>query len=559
MFSSPLRLIAAAALAIALTPLAMAATPMREVVDREIARGEAALAPAASDAEFLRRAYLDLSGSIPTSDEARAFLADKDPQKRGKLIDRLLASPAYPRRMREAVGNMLLERRSSKTVDENAWNAWLENAFATNKPWDVMVREMIAADGQDDATAAGMKFFLDRGEPVDQTLIVRDVSRLMLGMDLACAQCHDHPSVKEWKQVDYQGLFAYLHRSYVYREPKTKKVFWAEKGDGGKIEYESVFIADKKFATGPRLPGMGELDVPTFAKGQDLASKAADGKPPIAKYRPRLLLAENLTTADNRQFARNAANRLWFLVMGRGLVHPLDMDHAENPPSHPKLLDALTDELVRMKFDVKGFVRELMLSETYARASVMPDGAPVPPAQSFRAANLKRMSAEQLMWSVLAATGETQRVLEAKPTAAPAKGDSDANADAEAPAAAKDGPLTLETVRGKFVAAFANPPGEAEESFAPTAAGALFLANDKMILGFLQPRPGNLVARLSALDAPRAAADELYLSILTRFPSDEEYADVAAYLALRGVEHRVAALGELAWSLIASTEFCVNH
>jgi hypothetical protein len=248
-------------------------------------------------------------------------------------------------------------------------------------------------------------------------------------------------------------------------------------------------------------------------------------------------------------------------MMGRGVIHPLDMDHGQNPPSNPELMDALAARFTAMKHDTKSFLRELALSQTYQRSSVLPAGSQEPAPESFLVANSKRISAEQFTWSVLTATWELERVskaADAKPaTTAPVK-----LVGLEAKRAAKEAeknkPITLAEARKRFVVAFAAPMGEPEVEPVASLAGAQFGSNSEIILDSLKPRSGNQVARLEMFTYAAAVADELYLSVLSRRPDAGERADVADYLA-KHKDRRVGALGELAWSLLASTEFFVNH
>ena len=222
-------------------------------------------------------------------------------------------------------------------------------------------------------TAGAVKFFADGGrENPDQA--TRDVGRLLLGMDLQCARCHDHPLIKDYKQADYFGLFAFLKQTRPLAHPKTKQALLVEQPLAGKVDFESVFAPGPQ-ATGPRLPGGSQFDVPQFAAGAEFEVPAEDGVPGVPKFRARALLAAELTAPANTQFARTSVNRFWFLLMGRGLVHPLDLDHSDNPPSHPELLARLTDEFVRHDFDLKWLLREIALSESFGRSSLLPDGA----------------------------------------------------------------------------------------------------------------------------------------------------------------------------------------
>ncbi len=511
--------------------------PLHARIDRLIAaRAEGRpIGPVADDAEFLRRVFLDLASRIPSAQEAREFLNDADSEKRGKLIDRLLAGPDYPRRMQELAHVMLMERRG----DSPEWLAFLRSSFETNKPLNVMVKEILNPDPKNEATR-GAGFFLTKrlekyGEnPVDYPGLTRDVGRLFLGVDLQCAQCHDHLFVTDYKQADFQGLFAFFQNTFLRQDGKNPAV--GEKLMTQKLEFQSVFKKEKK-EIGPRVPGKDELEIPTFPKGEEFAEPPdkKTNSPGVPKFSPLAKLAEQLPAADNAAFARNMANRLWFIMMGRGLVHPLDLHHSENPASHPELLDLLARELAAQNFDAKRLLRELALTQTYQRSSRLPDGVDDLPPELFLVANEKYMSAEQLLWSVLQAT----------------VGDFASDKEMLPPGA------TLDKLREKFVKAFANPPGDPEGDFAPSLRASLFVLNDSAVLECLKPQPGNLIDRLSKLTDPDQIADELYLSILTRRPTIDERAELADYLAKRA--DRTNALVRVAWALLASTEFCVNH
>src|SRR5262249_37226813 len=188
---------------------ARADEPLHEQIDRLIAAGQPDAAPPAADAEFLRRATLDLSGTIPTAAEARAFFADPAPDKRTRLIDRLLAQPAYARRLAQHFDATLMERRRDAKVGHDAWVEFLRASFAQNKPYDQLVRDILSTDGVDPKNRGPAKFYLDR--KFEPNLVARDVSRLFLGRNLQCAQCHDHPIVDDYKQAEFYGILAFLN------------------------------------------------------------------------------------------------------------------------------------------------------------------------------------------------------------------------------------------------------------------------------------------------------------------------------------------------------------
>lgn len=510
--------------------------PLHERIDELIeAKAGAPLASAAPDGEFLRRVYLDLAGRVPSAAETRAFLADTDTEKRAKTIDKLLASDEYVRRMSQAFHVMLMERLG----DHAEWQKWLRGSFAANKPWDQMVRELASPNADDEATRGSALFFSKRLEnygqnPVDVPGLVRDVGRLFLGIDVQCAQCHDHLFVDEYKQEFYHGLFAYVGNLQLVNGKPFPAI--AEKPLTKKVDFVSVFVQEPR-SVGPKLPGGSETEIPVFAKEEEF-EKPPDPKkkdPGVPKFSTLKLLADELPAADNGLFKRNIANRLWWMLMGRGLVEPLDLHHVGNPASHPELLDLLANELAAHQFDMKWLLKGIALSRAYQRASAAADesAAGLPP-QTYIAALEKPLSAEQLLAAMLQATGDGQPLV-----------------------------LNLEDSKAKelvtkFEKAFANPAREPEIGFAPSVKAALFVLNDATVLSWLKPAGGNLAERLIKQTDAAALADELYVSVLSRLPTDDERKDIADYLAKRP-DQRERAVGNLIWSLLASNEFGINH
>lgn len=524
---------------------------LHEEIDRQVSQAAGGkVAGPASDGEFLRRTYLTLAGTIPSRDQAVKFLEDTSPDKRKKLIDSLLESPTFPRRMEEAFSAMLLERRGGTLVPPAEWSAYLRKSFAENRPWDQIVREILVADGRDPATQGAVKFFADGGR-ANPEVMTRDVARLFLGMDLQCAQCHDHPVIRDYKQADYFGLQAFLKATKALAHPKTKVALLSEDVVGMKLEFESVFIPGKQ-QTGPRLLRGKELDIPQFEKGQEWEVAAAEGVPGIPKFRLRQQLAKELASGTNQQFVRNSANRIWFLMMGRGIVHPLDLDHGDNPPSHPELLRIMGDEFANHQFDLKWLIRQIAYSDTFQRSSQLPEG--MGPAEfqpeKYQVAIARPLSPEQLTWAILEGTG----------TSLPPEGEGKSSfvVSDYLSGKTKAGPVNIAEAQQLMVALFGNAPGEAEVEFNPSMGAALFLMNETFVLQMLKQTPGNLIDRLSHLKEEQALAKELYLSLLSRLPTEEEQNDVKVYLQVHD-NSREESLGDLAWSLISSAEFRLNH
>lgn len=535
-------LVAVAALTLP-TGFAPVSDPLHTRIDRLIAAGHPdytkQAAPLAPDAEFLRRVTLDLTGTTPTANEVRAFLADTDPEKRAKAIDRLLASPGYARRMAQVFDVILMERRRDSKVPRAAWEEYLRAAFAANRPYDLFVRDLLAADGVDKATRPAAKFYLDRD--FEPNLVTRDIGRVFLGRNLQCAQCHDHPAIDGYKQADYYGILAFVNRSSLFPNTADANATIGEKADG-EVTFTSVFDAAKKqHGTPPRLPGLAAIDEPKLEKGKEYKVAPAKDVRPVPTVSRRELLAKVLTSPDNPAFARTAANRLWAMMLGRGIIHPVDLDHDANPPSHPELLDLLANEFVARGFDVKWLLGEIARSATYQRSSEIPAGLSDVPPDRYLVATLKPLAPEQLAYALLQATGQTD-------AERAALGDKATDAALEAKLAPRVNPF-----RGVFGAR----PGEPEDAFVASLDQTLFLKYGGAVRGMIAPRPGNLTDRLTKLKDADAIADELFLSVLSRLPTADEKKDVADVLAAG--KDRPAALHELVWALVASAEFRFNH
>lgn len=513
----------------------------------------------ASDAEFLRRIHLDLTASIPDAGTARSFLADTDPAKRSKLIDTLLASDAFADHMAIVFDVLLMERRPDKYVTTPEWRAYLATSFAQNKPLNVLVTEILGADGVDEELRPAAKFYLDRA--VDKDVLVRDIGRMFLGVDLQCAQCHDHPDIDDYLHKHYHGLSVFVAGSKTFKQPDGK--FVLQEMITREVEFASVFAPDDSHKTGPRLLETA-LEVPELPEGEEYVETPSRTVRAVPKFSLRQLLSERLPAKDRPEFRRNLANRLWALMMGRGLVHPLHMHHAANPPSHPELLETLASRLATNGYDMKAFLREIALSDAYQRSSLVADGVDPNeiPIDSYAVANMKGLSPEQLFESLLTATG-AQAILEqhidealAEEAAESTNDDEDKGPDPKEIAAARQQKRT-EKVAG-FISIFGGVPGQPQPEFSAAVPQALFLANSEVLAEWVPPRLENLTERLTALTEANEIADELFLSVLSRFPVEEERQIVAEQLATPGVE-RNTLLSALVWSQLTSAEFRLNH
>jgi hypothetical protein len=549
--------------------MASAHEPLHRQIDRTIdAHLKSEAAPPATDAEFLRRVYLDLAGMIPSSAEARAFLDDPSSYKRQRLIDRLLDGPEYAWRMQPVFDAMLMERRDDTYVPPQEWRDFLRKAFANNTHYDELVREILSADGTDPKTHGAAKFYLDR--EADANLLTRDVARMFLGRDIQCAQCHDHPLIDDYKQAHYYGLFAFLNRTALL-EIDMKNAVLTEKADGD-VTFSSVFKKKVTHKTGPRILDGPAVAEPSVPKGAEylVAPNKQKKTPAIPRYSRRAELAKRLTSPDVPEFRKNIANRLWAVMMGRGLVHPVDLHHAENPPANPELLELLAREIEAMHYDIKAFLRELALTRVYQRSSEPPPGASTADLSAvestFTVAPLKMETPEQLAWSIMQGLGlvaQTRTQVEEKLDGHDPKMRAIFATDAKRRAlrptiVAERVHDALDRNVAPFVRQFAAAAGQPQDATEPTVHQALFLENGRQIQAWLAPSNGSLIGRLAAIGDASAVAEELYLGLYTRRPTDEERAEVIQHLADRGKD-RVPALAELAWALLASTEFRFNH
>jgi len=550
-------------LMMAVAGLSAAAAPLHEQIDdlmqRDWAAAKVIPARQSTESEFLRRLNLDLNGVIPTAQETQAFLEDKRTDKRARLIDTLLARPEYALHMARVFDVILAERRlpavKSYDVAGPAWRGYLAESFATNKPWDVMVREILASDGSDEQQAAAVKFYIARDAEPHQ--LTRDMGRVFLGMDLQCAQCHDDPRFDDYKQADYFGIYAFVNRLSFFRDNKLNRSFVGEKAVGD-VTFTSVFTT-KQGKTDPRLPGGEMITDPMLEKGGEYVIAPGASSRGVPVYSRRKQLAEQMPRAETPGFSRNLANRLWALMFGRGLVHPLDLHHAGNPPSHPEVLAAMEQWLVQHRYDIKGCLREIALSRCYQASSELPGGSE-PPVDAFAAAALRALTPEQMRWSLLQATGRIDasflRTLEQLKKTRPAE----VETKLKDWHWRKEGYDLLEKQTPAVIAAFSPLPGTDDSEIDPVVNHSLFLLNSPKFIEIIKPTPGTSFDRWSALSDPAALAGDLYLSIFNRKPVAQETEEIASLVAgTRTPKERAEALQPFVWGLLLSAEFRFNH
>jgi len=467
-----------------------------------------------SDAVFVRRAYLDVIGTLPTADEARTFIGDQDPSKRSALVDRLLERSEFADYWAMKWSDLL---RVKSEFPINLWpNAvqayyrWIRASIRDNVPYDRFARDLL--------TASGSNF---RDPPVNfyRAMQRRDPESIAASVALTFMGAR----AEKWPQEQLAGMAAFFS-AVGYKAT-------------GEWKEEIVFFNPEKTAAASELPA-GAAVFPdgtkaNLAPGQD----------------PRVAFAAWLVAPNNPWFARAAANRIWFWLMGRGIVEEPDDIRPDNPPSNPALLAVLERELVGARFDLKHLYRLILNSTTYQLSPIPPAARPEAEA-SFACALLRPLDAEVLIDAVDSITGATEQYSSAIPepyTFIPPDKRSIQVADG--------------SITSSFLVAFGRSPRDtgllSERDSRPTAAQRLYLLNGADIQRKIQQGPG-LQMLLAAGSGLRPTLLNLYLTILSRYPTADEETAAGEYMQAAGANRRLAAQ-DLAWALINSAEFRYRH
>lgn len=473
-----------------------------------------------SESEFMRRAALDASGTLPSVDEARAFLESKDPQKYAKWIDHLLDSPAWANHWTVKFADLLRPNPSRVGVKPVfLMDEWVRQSFRQNKPWDVFVRELLTAQGsshQDGRVA----FFRDKREPEDAAGFV---SQIFLGVRMECAKCHHHPS-ERWDQRDYYEMAAFFTRmkrkgqgisAPISGEPE----FWWFAPGAATIPHPVTSEALK-----PQAPAAGPI---TIAEDQD----------------PRAVLVDWMVRPDNPLFAKAIVNRVWSQFFGKGIVDPVDDFRASNPPSNGPLLDWLAQDFVAHKFDLKHLMRTIMSSHLY-RLSSEPNETNIADLRNFSRSQRRRLPAETLLDAVCSVT-ETREEFDSLPPNSSAK------------------ETWNQKMASQFMDAFGRPNASAEcpceRDAKPSVVQALHLMNSQKLQERLVDEKGRATRLTNSKLTPEQIVEELYLATFSRLPSPEERDIAAKPIAAAEKGAKQQAVEDVMWALLNSAEFVFNH
>lgn len=468
-----------------------------------------------SDSEFLRRLMIDLTGVPPTSEETRAFLTDtRDSKtKREAKINELLDSPDFIDFWTMKWSDLLMSNRKFIT-EKGVWSFrnWIRNAIATNQPYDQFVAELMTANGNTFENPAANYYRISR-EP---KLVMENMTQVFIGTRFMCAQCHDHP-FERWTQAQYYELSAFF--SGVGRKP------------GANAEEEVIFSQ----------PGAQLVLHPKSGKPVEAAFpyKHAGIDPQLTDLREKL--ANWLVSKENPYFAKSLVNRYWSYFLGRGIIDPVDDIRQSNPPSNGELLDALTTDFVAHNFDLKHLVRTIVSSHTYQR-SIQTNPFNQDDMTNYSHATPRRLGAEQLYDAIMQATGSPGNI-------------------PGVPAGFRATQLPDGKVDLSFLDMFGRPPRESpcecERTSEVSLSQTLNLINGPTI-GDAIAHPQALIARLAAQKADsKRLVEEVYLSVVCRFPTPEELKQGEEYLAQ--VQNPVEGAQDIMWALINSPAFLFNR
>jgi Protein of unknown function (DUF1553)/Protein of unknown function (DUF1549) len=505
-----------------------------ELVDAKLKKMHYVPSPLCSDEEFIRRASLDATGTLPTPEELAAFLADSTPsrEKRRKYIDDLLERPEYATYWTLQWDDWLHNHGRFGTIKPMfTLRNWVQASLRNNKPMDQFATELITSRGNTFREGPANFYRLHTGpENLSEA-----VAGIFLGARLECAKCHHHPFEK-WTQDDYYGLAAYFARV----GKKDAHEYGPVRGIYGSDDDIMVMPTGEV-----RNPRTGRLMAPTPLGASQPSDDPADRRWALARW---------LTDPSNPQFARNFVNRHWAHFLGRGLVEPVDDLRDTNPPTNPELLDALARDLISHRYDLRHLLRTIMNSATYQRSSrTVADSTT--DTMYYSHYYPKRLRAEPLMDAICSVTGVPEKF--------PAPGDSRPFNHVPAGTRAIALPAIMsDDVRNYFLDVFDRPQRTFEKceclrSAQPNLAQVLHLMNGQWLHDKATNPSGRLPALIKAGKSDPEIIVELYRAAFSRQPTDDE--QYAASKLLTQAPSREEGLEDLLWTLCNCKEFLFNH
>jgi hypothetical protein len=484
------------------------------------------------DSTFVRRAYLDAIGLPPTAEEARAFVADKNPDKRKQLIDRLLTREEFNDWWALKWADLLrVEEKLLDSKGVKVFHGWIRQSFAENKPLDQFAREILTAHGSTYANPP-TNFYRALRNPIARA---ETTAQLFLGVRMQCAKCHNHPFGR-WTQDDYYGWASFFAR-VDYKIIKNDR---RDKFDKQEFKGEQIVL----------MKDSGEMKNPATGK-QASPRLLGAGPAKLSSDTQRLeMMADWLTAAENEQFARAQVNRIWYHLLGAGIVTPIDDFRATNPPINGPLLDALSKDFIKHKFDVRHLIRTIMNSRTY-QLSAEPNATNRDDDVNFSHALVRRLSAEQLHDAIHLAAGVKSRF----------NGYDEGTRAVQLPGVQSFRRRDKRATSGEMFLKTFGKPGrllscECERSDDTTLKQAFVLVSGQMVNDALQRDGGRVDVLAKSKKTSREIVDELTWATLSRSPSDAELAGLVAHMDK--AKDRKSGIEDIAWALINAKEFLLR-
>lgn len=489
--------------------------------------------PPVTDEVFLRRVYLDTVGQNPKPSDISAFLLDPDEDKRGKLIEKLLADERFGRNWSRYWRDVILFRKTEDRAQIIAkpLAEYFETQLNANAPWSKIATDLITASGDALENGACGLIIAQQGQPEDT---VAEISRIFLGVQISCAQCHDHPTDR-WKREEFHQLAAFFPRvaSRVMLMPEKLTVsvvaqdFFPFRGRAmGNMRFRGTaehFMSDLK---DPQSRGT-QMEPVLFATGDKLPVGTKDSE-------RRSKLAEWITKPENPYFAKAFVNRIWGELCGEGFYEPLDDIGPDRECTAPQTIDYLASEFAKANYDVKWLYQTILATDLYQKESRDRRNPDQPP---FQANVAQRLRADQLFDNLLAALGvpEPSGAMRPGMLAGPNRG-------------------RRGTPRLVFGVVFGYDPSERKDELVGSIPQALALMNSPGVNGVLRANGFTNLARIARTTADqKALVTQLYLRTLARPPKESELTTCLAYF--EEVGNRSEAIEDLQWTLINSTEF----
>lgn len=466
-----------------------------------------------SDAEFLRRASLDICGVMPTIEEFNTFVADKDPKKRDKLVDQLLNRKEFVEMWVMKWSELLQIRTVNNRISYKSallYYNWLQERIASNVPLDKMVQELLGSTGGTFANAATNYYENER----DTLKVAENVAQVFMGMRIQCAQCHNHP-FDRWTMDDYYSFAA----------------FFSQVGRKGSEDPRESIIYNR---------GSGE--VRHMVDNRVMQPKFLGGAQPEVKGKDRrVVLASWLASDENPYFAANLSNIVWAHFFGKGIINEVDDVRISNPPVNPELLDELAKRFTDYNYDFKKLVRDICTSRTY-QLSTQTNPSNENDLTNFSHAHPRRLRAEVLLDCISQVTSAPNK-FRGLPLGARAVQIADGN--------------TTNYFLTTFGRAKRDTVCSCEVRMEPSLSQALHLLNGDTVNSKIVQ--GKFVdSRIKAGKKPLEIVDEMYISCLTRKPTDKEYSTLVQVLDENKKDEQNA-LNDIFWSLLNSREFIFNH